>query len=98
MRALIIEDDPGVARVVTLGLKNERFDCDQTEDGATGLKMAVANTYDVIILDLMLPTKNGEEICRQLRNANFNNVIIALTALGDLNSKIKMFNLGVDDY
>ncbi len=98
MRALIIEDDPSVAKIVTLGLKNERFDCDHAPEGSTGLRMAVANTYDVIILDLMLPGRNGEEICRMLRNANFNNVIIALTALGDLNTKIKMFNLGIDDY
>jgi two-component system copper resistance phosphate regulon response regulator CusR len=98
MRALIIEDDPGVAKVVTLGLRNERIDVDHVSDGLSGLKMAVANSYDVIMLDLMLPGKTGEEVCRQLRNANFNTVIIALTALSDLNTKIKMFNLGVDDY
>lgn len=98
MKALIIEDDPAVAKIVTMGLRNEHVQCDHTTDGAAGLRMAVANSYDVIILDLMLPGKSGEEICRQLRNANFGTVIIALTALGDLNNKIKMFGLGVDDY
>ncbi len=98
MKALIIEDDPSVAKIVMINLRNERFDCDHALDGAAGLRMAVANNYDVIILDLMLPNRSGDEICKQLRNANFNTVIIALTALSDLNTKIKMFNLGVDDY
>ncbi|MDB4939582.1 MAG: response regulator with CheY-like receiver domain and winged-helix DNA-binding domain [Candidatus Doudnabacteria bacterium] len=98
MKALIIEDDPSVAKVILMGLRNERIDCDHAPDGATGLRMAVANTYDVIILDLLLPSKTGEDVCRQLRNANFNMVIIALTALTDLSTKIKMFNLGIDDF
>ncbi|GAC1414145.1 MAG: response regulator transcription factor [Candidatus Doudnabacteria bacterium] len=98
MKALIIEDDPAVAKVVTMGLRNEHFQCDHTADGTTGLKMAVANSYDVIILDLILPGKTGDEICKQLRNANFNTVIIVLTALGDLKNKISMFGLGADDY
>lgn len=98
MKALVIEDDRYISRLLAEALKKERIDTDVATDGGVGLRMAVANHYELVILDLMLPGKNGDEICRQLRNANFNSSIIALTALGDLNSKIKMFNLGVDDY
>jgi DNA-binding response OmpR family regulator len=98
MKALIIEDDPSVAKIIGLALRNERIDSDHASTGEQGLRMAVANTYDVIILDIMLPGKSGEDVCKQLRNANFGTVIIALSALGDLNTKIKLFNSGVDDY
>ncbi|MBU6447976.1 response regulator transcription factor, partial [Patescibacteria group bacterium] len=54
--------------------------------------------YDCILLDLLLPEKNGDEVCKNLRNADFNVPIIAITALADLNSKMKLFNLGADDY
>jgi DNA-binding response OmpR family regulator len=98
MKVLLIEDEETISKEVTLALREERFDVDRTPDGAVGLKMAVANTYDLIIMDLLLPSKNGDEICKQLRNATINTPIIAVTALTDLHTKIKLFNLGVDDY
>ena len=98
MRILLIEDDESIAKIVTWGLRNERIAVDHAPEGISGLKMASSNAYNLIILDLMLPGKNGDEIARQLRNANMNTPIIVLTALGDLHTKIKLFNLGADDY
>ena len=98
MKALLIEDDQGIAKVLGLALREERFDVDHAPDGAKGLRMAVASGYDIIILDLLLPEKNGDEVCKQLRNAGIQTPIIALTALSDLNTKVRLFNLGVDDY
>ena len=98
MKILLIEDDYSIAKIIILGLRNERIYVDHAPDGISGLKMAASTAYDLIILDLLLPGKNGDEICRQLRNANYNTPIIVLTALNDLNSKIKLFNLGADDY
>jgi DNA-binding response OmpR family regulator len=98
MKVLLIEDEETISKEVSLALREERFDVDRASDGAMGLKMAVANTYDLIIMDLLLPNKNGDEICKQLRHAQINTPIIALTALSDLHTKIRLFNLGVDDY
>jgi DNA-binding response OmpR family regulator len=98
MKILLIEDNDGIAKETAGSLKAERFEVDRAPDGLSGLKMAVASSYDVILLDLLLPNKNGDEVCKQLRNAGINTPIIALTALGDLNTKVKLFDLGVDDY
>lgn len=98
MKILLIEDDPSIAKVIGLGLRNEHIAVEHAYDGMRGLKMAASTSYDLILLDLLLPGKNGDEVCRQLRGANFSTPIIALTALGDLTTKIRLFNLGVDDY
>lgn len=98
MKILLIEDNDGIAKETTTALKAERFDVDRAHDGLSGLKMAVASSYDIILLDLLLPNKNGDEVCKQLRNAGITTPIIALTALSDLSTKVKLFNLGVDDY
>lgn len=98
MKVLLIEDDQSIAKAVSWGLRNERFNVDYAPNGTIGLRMAVSNAYDLIILDLLLPDKNGDQICAQLRNANFTTPIIVLTALGDINSKVKLFGIGADDY
>ena len=98
MKILLIEDDQSIAKIVIWGLRNERIHVDHAPDGLTGLKMAASTAYNLVILDLLLPGKSGEDICKQLRNANYNTPIIVLTALGDLQTKIKLFNLGADDY
>jgi DNA-binding response OmpR family regulator len=98
MKILLIEDDQSIAKIITLALRNERINVDHAADGLIGLKMAASTSYDLIILDILLPGKNGDEVTKQLRNASYETPIIVLTALGDLDSKIKLFNLGVDDY
>ncbi|MBU6447858.1 response regulator transcription factor [Patescibacteria group bacterium] len=98
MKILLIEDDRHIAKIIGMGLRFEGFEVDYCYDGKTALKMASASKYDCILLDLLLPEKNGDEVCKNLRNADFNVPIIAITALADLNSKMKLFNLGADDY
>ena len=98
MKVLLIEDDPSIAKIVSIGLRNVHMDVSWAETGLQGLHLAISTGFDLIILDLMLPDKNGDEICRQLRNAKFNTPIIVLTALSDLQTKVKMLNLGADDY
>ncbi len=98
MKVLVVEDDPAIAKVLTIGLNNERINVEHAANGVAAINMAIANAYDVIILDLMLPGKEGDEVCRILKNAKINSAIIALTAADDVKTKLKMFNLGVDDY
>ena len=98
MKILLIEDDKSIAKIIGLGLGNQRIDVHWSETGTRGLNMISANVYDLIILDLMLDDKNGDELCRQIRIVHPQLPIIVLTALSDLNSKIKLFNLGADDY
>lgn len=98
MKLLLIEDDADLSKVVSSKLQHERFVVDQALDGFLGLQMAVSNAYDLIITDLTLPLRNGEQICTQLRGANFSIPIIALTASDDLHTKLKLFNVGIDDY
>jgi DNA-binding response OmpR family regulator len=98
MKVLVIEDDLELAKLIALGLQTERFNVDIALDGMQGLKMAASGGYDAVVTDLMLPEKNGHQICTQLRNAKFAMPIIALTAVSDLDTKLKLFNSGVDDY
>ena len=98
MRILVIEDDEALAKIIGLGLRGERFSVDDAATAAEGAKAALSRAYDTIILDLMLPDRNGDEVLRQLRRANADTPVIVLTALGDLNTKVKLFELGADDY
>lgn len=99
MKILLIEDDNTIAKLISWGLRNERIDMAQAPDGVTGLKMAASSGYDLIILDLMLPgPKSGEDVCKQLRNANYNTPIIVLTALNEVETKVKLLGIGADDY
>ncbi len=98
MKILVIEDDPAIAKVLGIALRSERIEVDHALNGITGLRMAVSSGYDAIVLDLMLPDKNGEEVCKQLRNAGVTTPIIAISAISDLNTKVKLFGVGVDDY
>ncbi len=98
MKILVVEDDRHIAKIISMGLRFEGMDSDISYDAKSALKMAAADKYDCILLDLLLPDKNGDEICKNLRNADFDMPIIAITALADLNSKMKLFNYGVDDY
>jgi len=98
MKVLVVEDDQDIAKVLSIGLRNERMTVDHASDGITAINMAVSNAYDIILLDLMLPRKEGDEVCRILKNAKIKSAIIALTCVEDVKSKLKMFELGVDDY
>jgi DNA-binding response OmpR family regulator len=97
VRVLIIEDDPTVAEVVGRYLKREGYAVDVVSDGAAGLRLALENAPDLVVLDLMLPSIGGLEICRRLR-AVTPIPIIMLTARGEEADRITGLELGADDY
>ena len=96
-RVLIIEDDPTVGEVVARYLKREGYAVEVITDGAAGLRRALAETPDLVVLDLMLPTVGGLEICRRLRAAA-PVPIIMLTARGTEADRIAGLEMGADDY
>ncbi|TSC66654.1 MAG: winged helix family two component transcriptional regulator [Candidatus Doudnabacteria bacterium Gr01-1014_77] len=98
MKILLIEDELAIAKIISSALKYERITVDIARCGNAGLRMAVANKYDLIILDYKLPDKNGDEICLQLRNASFDLPIIVLSAINDYENKVKLLDVGADDY
>lgn len=98
MKLLIIEDDPRIAETLSAGLSEEKFLVEVAEDGERGEYLAVINHYDVIILDLMLPRRDGLEVCRDLRAQQINTPILMLTAMDSTSEKIAGLNCGADDY
>jgi DNA-binding response OmpR family regulator len=98
MRVLLVEDEDKVARFVTLGLKAERFAVDRAKDGKTGLQYALVNPYDLLIIDLMLPSLSGTELISKVRVKNSEVPIIVLTARDAVDDKVKNFEAGADDY
>ncbi len=99
MRILVIEDEHKIANSIKKGLTQESFAVDVSYDGENGFDLASSEEYDVIILDLMLPRMDGEEICRKLREEeNVHTPILILTAKGSIEDKVKGLNSGADDY
>ena len=96
-RVLVIEDDPTVAEVVGRYLQREGYRVTTAADGQVGLERALADLPDLVVLDLMLPTLGGLEVCRHLRSVAPVPVIM-LTALGDEADRIAGLELGADDY
>ncbi len=96
-RVLIIEDDPTVGEVVARYLKREGYGVEVVADGAFGLQRALADTPDLVVLDLMLPSLGGLEVCRRLRAA-VPVPIIMLTARGTEADRIAGLEMGADDY
>ena len=98
MKLLLIEDDKRIATAVKRGLQGDGFTVDVAYDGIDGLWMATEGTYDVLIVDLMLPGKNGFQICRDLRQQQDWTPILVLTAKdGDLD-EAEALDTGADDY
>jgi DNA-binding response OmpR family regulator len=98
MRVLLVEDEEKVVRFLTLGLKAERFAIDVASDGQTGLDMALATRYDLLIVDLMLPGLSGTQLISQLRRHDTDVPIIVLTARDAVDDKVLNFDAGADDY
>ncbi len=95
---LLIEDEPGIRMAVKDELEFEGFRVHLAEDGLTGLESILRNAPDLIVLDLMLPGKNGFEICREVRQRGIATPVIVLTARGQEADKIRGLQLGADDY
>ena len=98
MKVLIIEDEKKVASFIKKGLESEGFVVQAVYDGKEGLQEAYNESYDIIILDIMLPKMNGFSILKQLRNDKITTQILILTAKGNVEDRIEGLNLGADDY
>lgn len=98
MRILVVEDEIKVAQFIRQGLTESSEEVDIAMDGATGLKLALENSYDLVILDWLLPGIEGIEICRSLRKSKKDLPIIMLTAKDDLDDKVLGLDTGADDY
>lgn len=97
-KVLIIEDEVSILRMLEYDLKQLDYAVDTETDGLRGLKKATTTDYDIILLDLMLPSMNGLDVCKKLRSANVTAYVIMLTAMDDEYNKIEGFEAGADDY
>jgi two-component system copper resistance phosphate regulon response regulator CusR len=98
MRILLVEDEPDAARLLAKGLREQTFAVDITANGAEAVYLASVNNYDLIILDVMLPLKDGFEACRELRAAGSSVPVLMLTARDDVRDRIEGLDSGADDY
>ncbi len=98
MHLLLVEDDRGVASFIQRGLTIERIGVDLASDGRCAIEKSASRTYDLIILDVMLPVINGFEVCHHLRQKGVQTPILMLTAKGDVSEKVRGLKLGADDY
>ncbi|HWF09143.1 MAG TPA: response regulator transcription factor [Bryobacteraceae bacterium] len=97
-RILVVEDEPGIALGLEDDLRMEGYDVEVIHDGAAASKRAREAAFDLILLDIMLPGKDGFEICRELRRAGLRTPILMLTARTQEAEKVMGFELGADDY
>ncbi len=98
MRVLLVEDDPGVQRFVAKGLREQAYAVDTAKTGEEALYQADINTYDIIILDVMIPSPDGFEVCRILRKSGRRVPILMLTARDAVEDRIGGLDRGADDY
>ena len=97
-RILVVEDEPGIAFGLQLDLQTEGYDVAVESDGERALQRAKTETFDLLLLDVMLPGKDGFEVCRELRRSGSNIPIIMLTAKAQEAEKVMGLELGADDY
>lgn len=97
-KILIIEDDQRIAQNIGKGLIEKGFEIEIAYDGFIGTKLFNNNSFDLIILDINLPSMNGYEVCKTIRQKDPNIPILMLTALGETEDKIQGFGVGADDY
>jgi two-component system alkaline phosphatase synthesis response regulator PhoP len=97
-RILLVEDDPGVVLVVADLLRAEGHTVETAPDGATGLRLATEESFDLLILDVMLPGPDGFDICHAARERGFDGAILMLTARGQVSDRVQGLRTGADDY
>ena len=97
-RILIVEDEPGLVLTLTDRLKAEGYAVDAVSDGDDAVGRATGDSFDLIILDIMLPGKDGFDICQELRKGGMETPILFLTARGEITDKVVDLKLGGDDY
>lgn len=97
-RLLIVDDDRDIRELLVYDIKSSGYMVDSAEDGEEGLKKAVQNNYDLILLDVMMPKMNGYDVCKNIRLVKPKVPIIMLTAKGTISDKTEGFDVGADDY
>jgi heavy metal response regulator len=98
MKILVVEDEKKVASFIKRGLEEEGFSVDLAHDGEEGLFMAETNSYNLILMDLMLPKKDGLTVLRELRDKGISTPVLCLTAKDTVEDVVSGFNSGSDDY
>lgn len=98
MRILLIEDEKKLSNNIKESLNDQGYAIDQAFDGEEGLYLAKSESYDAIILDIMLPKMDGFTVCKQIRNKQMDVPILMLTAKSQLDDKVKGLDAGADDY
>jgi two-component system copper resistance phosphate regulon response regulator CusR len=98
MKILIVEDDIKLSNVLVQGLKEQGMTVEMSRDGLAGLEQAMSKYFDAIVLDVMLPGRNGFEILRTLRASGSSTPVLMLTARSGLEDRVKGLDLGADDY
>jgi two-component system copper resistance phosphate regulon response regulator CusR len=98
VRILLVEDEPNAARLLAKGLVEQAYAVDTADDGNRALELASAADYDLVILDVMLPGKDGLAVCRELRATGFVMPILMLTARDTIEHRVSGLDCGADDY
>ncbi|MEK6337731.1 MAG: response regulator transcription factor [Acidobacteriota bacterium] len=98
MRILLVEDEPRLANVIAKGLRENTYAVDIAEDGDAALYQTSINDYDLIVLDVLLPERDGFVVCRELRARGYAVPILMLTARASIDDRITGFDAGADDY
>src|SRR5215471_211080 len=97
-RILLVEDEQSLRMTLTDRLRSEGYEVDSAPDGDSGLKKAIKEPFDLLILDVMLPRKSGLEVCRDIRAAGITVPVLMLTARNQTVDKVVGFKIGGDDY
>ncbi len=98
MRILLVEDDADLAQFIRKGLKEEHYAVDVAADGEEGLALALDNSYDLMILDIMLPKLDGLTLCRRVRDKGISTPVLLLTARNTVETKVSGFDIGADQF
>ncbi len=98
MRVLVVEDEPGMAGFIRQGLHEQGYVVDVAKDGREGLEYALLSEYDVILLDIMLPYKDGLEVLGDMRDHGVKTPVLLLTAKSEIQARVRGLDTGADDY
>jgi two-component system copper resistance phosphate regulon response regulator CusR len=98
MRILLVEDEPDAARMIAKGLREQAYAVDVVADGEAACYQASVADYDAVVLDVLLPLKDGLEVCRELRRAGASVPVLMLTARDSVEARIAGLDSGADDY
>jgi DNA-binding response OmpR family regulator len=98
MRILLVEDEPSAARFIAKGLREASYAVDVARDGSAAAELCVENDYDAVVLDVMLPKKDGVTLCRELRASGSDVPILMLTARDAVESRVEGLDAGADGY